>query len=426
MQANDQWKKKYRQHLKDAKRRGIPSLLSLEDYMKKVEAVGMTSPDQIGKHKGQFVLGRYTDEGPYTRESCRFIPCEDNLTEAFDNGRHDNWIALRQGKTKENSEHMRKISETLTGRTKETHAGPAKVSAALSGRTKETHDYLARQAERQTGQTKETSELYRKMSKTKTGRTKENHAGVAAQAEAMRGRTKETHAGVAKVAEALSGRTKESHAYIAETADKLRGRSAATHDYIARTAKAVGDAHRGTTKETHEYVARRTDKLSGCFLVRSPDGVFCTGKNMNEFASSKGLDPSSMAKVLTGKLIHFHGWHGRKLDNFQEIDYSRPRYTISILEAVKALAKGSTNKDALFPFYLGLAWDSARNWQSYGVVLEQYIFDYPEAATTLEILTLSLMTTLKALKLYQADGSVGDLQFFCLRDRFSIEVGYFK
>lgn len=425
------WYVKYKQHLKDARRRGIVSNLEYEDYVQKVNGAGITEPEQIGKHRGQFVLGRFTDEGPYTKDSCRFIPSEENLKEAFANGRHDEWIASRQGMNKENSEWMRKISETLTGRTKETHAGPAAVSAALSGRTKETHEYLARQSARQLGQTKETSEMYRKVSEAKTGRTKETHAGLAAAAEKMRGRTKENHAGVAARAAAMRGRSKETHEHIARTAEKLRGRTAESHEYIAERARKTGLAHSGRTAQTHEYVKNRTEKLSRSFVLYSPTGEVFAGKNVRAFADDHGLDPSTLAKVLGGKQPATHGWRGRYTSKSVQIDRARGGFIIDVTNALSAIwvplspEVGSGFLDEV----IESVFESIQSTENARASLERLAQEYPhlgaEWQAGLVRFGLALMNTLLCLKLYNQDKCLNGLGYVFRNTKSSFVVAYF-
>lgn len=94
-------------------------------------------------------------------------------------------------------------SKMLTGRTKEQNDGYRKISNALTGRTKETHEYLSQTA------------------KKLTGRTKETHAGPKKHSDKMKGRTKENDNGMRKMSQTLSGRTKETHSHILEHSEKL-------------------------------------------------------------------------------------------------------------------------------------------------------------------------------------------------------------
>ena len=56
------------------------STLTFEEYLDKLWFNGLT-PSDVGTYLGQYNLSRYNDEGPYTKESCRFILKEDNLAE---------------------------------------------------------------------------------------------------------------------------------------------------------------------------------------------------------------------------------------------------------------------------------------------------------------------------------------------------------
>jgi hypothetical protein len=56
------------------------STLTLEQYLAKLKESGI-SPDDVGINNEQYQLARYNDEGPYTKESCRFILKIENLNE---------------------------------------------------------------------------------------------------------------------------------------------------------------------------------------------------------------------------------------------------------------------------------------------------------------------------------------------------------
>jgi len=96
------------------------------------------------------------------------------------------------------------------GKTKENDEGYRKVSEKLSGRTKESHEYIKVRSEKLTGRTKETHEYIRTV--------------IEKRSEKMRGRTKETHEGVRRAAEKGAekrrGRTKETYEYLREAAKK--------------------------------------------------------------------------------------------------------------------------------------------------------------------------------------------------------------
>jgi len=57
------------------------STLSLKEYFKKMNEAGI-NPDNLGNEIDSYHLSRYNDEGPYTKESCRFITKRENLKEA--------------------------------------------------------------------------------------------------------------------------------------------------------------------------------------------------------------------------------------------------------------------------------------------------------------------------------------------------------
>lgn len=132
----EEWFAKYQIHRSSSNQRGYNTELSFADYLTKATTGGLTDPNQIGRCKGQFVLGRVGDVGNYTNESCRFIPVEQNHHERYENGMHIEGFQRRfdsmVGQTKENNERVRKSAETRTGRTKETNEGHARQAAALA------------------------------------------------------------------------------------------------------------------------------------------------------------------------------------------------------------------------------------------------------------------------------------------------------
>lgn len=56
------------------------STLTFEEYLDKLWYSKLT-PSDVGTYLGQYNLSRYNDEGPYTKDSCRFILKEENLAE---------------------------------------------------------------------------------------------------------------------------------------------------------------------------------------------------------------------------------------------------------------------------------------------------------------------------------------------------------
>jgi hypothetical protein len=123
------WWKKYYGHLTSAVYRGTSSELTFGDYLDKILEAGIKIPEQVSKYAAGYVLGRYTDEGSYTVDSCRFITQLENTHEAIKNGRWENvWKIVgdvRRGQTKETLAFLAKMAETKRGRTAETHAGIA-------------------------------------------------------------------------------------------------------------------------------------------------------------------------------------------------------------------------------------------------------------------------------------------------------------
>lgn len=98
------WRKKYRDHFNGAWTRGKGSKLSFTNYIQLVIASGLTLPSQIGTHNGDWQLARWTDTGPYTLKSCRFVTAEENREDKEVNGGHAAAGDKNRGKTKETDE----------------------------------------------------------------------------------------------------------------------------------------------------------------------------------------------------------------------------------------------------------------------------------------------------------------------------------
>ena len=56
------------------------STLTFEEYLTKMREAKIL-PEQIGNDINAYNLSRYNDEGPYTKESCRFVQTHKNLAE---------------------------------------------------------------------------------------------------------------------------------------------------------------------------------------------------------------------------------------------------------------------------------------------------------------------------------------------------------
>ena len=128
----DEWYRKYTGHLSSARKRGLVSNLSFEDYLRKVVTADLEAPGQIGKHNGQYQLGRTGDVGDYENDNCRFITSEQNRQEAVENGRFISAAARRSALTKENTEWIRRVAESKIGRTKENDPGRAAQADKLA------------------------------------------------------------------------------------------------------------------------------------------------------------------------------------------------------------------------------------------------------------------------------------------------------
>lgn len=128
------WFEKYRRHTNATPQRGLRSELSFKEYLDKAKESGITNPSLIGREKGQYSLGRIGDVGNYAVDTCRFITVEQNHRERYENEGGRRRIQAMIGQTKETSERVRKMSETLTGRTKHNDPGVAAMAESRAKR----------------------------------------------------------------------------------------------------------------------------------------------------------------------------------------------------------------------------------------------------------------------------------------------------
>ena len=112
------WASKYHGHRSHTTERGLQSHITPLIFFTKVVEAGLTKPDQIGRRRGQHVLGRVGDVGDYISDTCRFISVEQNNQERIANG------------------GMAAGAKKRTGRTKESHPGLAAMA------DKKSKDYI--------------------------------------------------------------------------------------------------------------------------------------------------------------------------------------------------------------------------------------------------------------------------------------------
>jgi len=72
--------KKYIAHISNAKTRGIEFELTFDEWLGIWEKSGKFS--QRGKKKGQYVMARFGDIGPYAVGNVKIILCSENIQEA--------------------------------------------------------------------------------------------------------------------------------------------------------------------------------------------------------------------------------------------------------------------------------------------------------------------------------------------------------
>lgn len=128
----NKWKNKYTNKKGNAKKKGIPFLLSFEEYMELVAEAGLIDPEQIGISIDSYHLSRYGDVGPYEIGNCRFIPHRENLKEKIINGGTERAANKNRGKTKDTHDSVKTISLKASQRTKENDAGRISQAEKLS------------------------------------------------------------------------------------------------------------------------------------------------------------------------------------------------------------------------------------------------------------------------------------------------------
>lgn len=67
-------KGRYGAHRKNAKRRGIPFLLTFDQWLH----IWGDKLDRCGKHAGQYVMARFGDSGPYAVGNVEIVTVEQN------------------------------------------------------------------------------------------------------------------------------------------------------------------------------------------------------------------------------------------------------------------------------------------------------------------------------------------------------------
>jgi len=153
-------KKRFRQHKENSRKRGIPFIFTFEEWIKVWLESGHWN--ERGRRRGQYVMSRFGDKGPYTINNVEIILTDDNLSiKLSDKSRLLRSIKMKGNKHtlgfKHSTETKYKLSEGRKGRklSNETRAkmGQAhkgisikdetklKISNALKGKSKKTRIY---------------------------------------------------------------------------------------------------------------------------------------------------------------------------------------------------------------------------------------------------------------------------------------------
>lgn len=105
-------REKYHSHKKDAARRGILFLLSFEEWLKIWIDSGRLS--ERGCRKGQYVMARYGDVGPYAVDNVRITTVEENSDELWARASYREKM-LEVSKLKMSIEGRQKLSAAKKG-----------------------------------------------------------------------------------------------------------------------------------------------------------------------------------------------------------------------------------------------------------------------------------------------------------------------
>lgn len=114
---------RYRGHKRGAGKRGIPFLLTFEEWYQ----IWLNSGhyDKRGAKRGHYVMARFGDIGPYSVDNVKIILHEENLSEAHLGKERPEWVREKiRASTLDNPNMMREFSDETK----------AKISAAGIGR----------------------------------------------------------------------------------------------------------------------------------------------------------------------------------------------------------------------------------------------------------------------------------------------------
>ena len=84
---------KYHAHRQDAKRRGIPFLMTLEEWWDIWQSSGKW--EQRGPRRGQYVMARFGDQGAYEPGNVKICPVRENMAERNRNHPYSAWPPSR-------------------------------------------------------------------------------------------------------------------------------------------------------------------------------------------------------------------------------------------------------------------------------------------------------------------------------------------
>lgn len=150
MQKSDNLYKAFLQQKSNAEDRGIPFLLSYEEWLKFWQDSGHL-PDR-GKRANQYCMARYGDIGPYVLGNIKIITNSENCSEGSSYTRsavtkHRMHLAMK-GRVR-TAEHQKNLTASLQNKPPVTKETGDKISAALKGKKRKpfTTEHLERLAE---------------------------------------------------------------------------------------------------------------------------------------------------------------------------------------------------------------------------------------------------------------------------------------
>jgi hypothetical protein len=139
------WESKWRNLIGNAAQAGNLCRLTLGEYIHIAIESGLTSPDQIGCTLDSYQMARYGDTGDYEVGNCRFITMRENLAEKKINGGVQAQADKIRGRTKYDTDYLKRMSESQKGKVNKGSLAAAKIK---KGTTIYNNPSVAKQADK--------------------------------------------------------------------------------------------------------------------------------------------------------------------------------------------------------------------------------------------------------------------------------------